>query len=232
MKAPDGEYYPLEVTGWRVDFGEQGPRSEYGYSASTGTLGRDQKFVMNLQEMYKHWMWILWVTLGGRPWMYQWEGDEAGEEGATYEFDVTGGKLTKVVSPLPSPPGVPTPPVFEVPVVPEAPTAALITSNPFFLLFSSVTGAARGLAPIKAGELEDYVSINGKFPKAKVLYIPVSPPPALWDYKCKKCRFWLPPNGCSVVEGEISPGGWCVIWLPPDTYKPLTWPQELVGGNW
>jgi len=63
-------------------------------------------------------------------------------------------------------------------------------------------------------EVEAHVRENGKFTKSQVLYFPLSPPPVFWDYKCRKCRFWQGPNGCRVVEGEISPRGWC---LTPDT---------------
>lgn len=81
-------------------------------------------------------------------------------------------------------------------------------------------------------EIEQTVRERGKFSKASVAYIPFSPPPVLWDYKCRKCRFWINPDACQAVEGDISPKGWCVIWLPPDDYKALSWPEELLSGDW
>ncbi len=33
------------------------------------------------------------------------------------------------------------------------------------------------------------------------------------DAHCNKCSMWLPPNGCSSVEGSISPRGWCKYYL-------------------
>jgi len=81
-------------------------------------------------------------------------------------------------------------------------------------------------------EVEAYVAHNGKFSKFAVLYLPLSPPPVFWDYKCKKCLWWQEPNGCKVVEGDISPQGWCAVWVPPKEYKALTWPQELLRGEW
>lgn len=77
------------------------------------------------------------------------------------------------------------------------------------------------------GEIERTVAEEGKFSKLAVAYIPLSPPPAFWDYKCKKCRFWIEPNSCEVVEGNISPTGWCAIWLPPDDKPPFSWIREL-----
>lgn len=81
-------------------------------------------------------------------------------------------------------------------------------------------------------DIEGYVAEKGKFTKLQVAYIPFSPPPVFWDYKCRKCRFWVDPNACTVVEGDISPRGWCAIWLPPTTYQPFTWPKELIKGDW
>ena len=81
-------------------------------------------------------------------------------------------------------------------------------------------------------EIESKVSTDGKFSKMSALYLPFSPPPVFWDYKCKKCLWWRDPNGCATVEGEISSQGWCAIWVPPKGYKMLTWPKELFGGDW
>ena len=106
------------------------------------------------------------------------------------------------------------------------------------LLIKSITKAAAN-ATISPGALQPWVDeINrrvaeeGKFPKSAVAYIPFSPPPVFWDYKCRKCSFWQGPDSCLVVEGEISPGGWCAIWLPPEDYKALSWPKELLSGDW
>jgi hypothetical protein len=29
---------------------------------------------------------------------------------------------------------------------------------------------------------------------------------------CATCSLFLPPNGCKVVEGEVSPSGWCKLY--------------------
>ncbi|WP_237058048.1 high-potential iron-sulfur protein [Microbulbifer sediminum] len=31
--------------------------------------------------------------------------------------------------------------------------------------------------------------------------------------KCKDCQFFTEPNACQVVEGEISPEGWCNLYV-------------------
>lgn len=80
-------------------------------------------------------------------------------------------------------------------------------------------------------EIEQTVAKEGKFSKSAVAYIPLAPPPLFWDYKCKKCRFWVEPNSCTVVEGDISPRAWCAIWLPPDGKPPFSWiREEGLGG--
>lgn len=111
-------------------------------------------------------------------------------------------------------------------------------ANPLVMLVDAIsTGAlkARG-EPGKLREfisqVEGQVTERGKYKKLEVLYVPFSPPPFFWDYKCKKCLWWELPNGCKVVEGRISSRGWCVIWVPPGSYEPFTWPQELIRGEW
>jgi cytochrome c oxidase assembly factor CtaG len=29
--------------------------------------------------------------------------------------------------------------------------------------------------------------------------------------RCGECLQWQPPNGCTVVEGNVSPAGWCKL---------------------
>jgi hypothetical protein len=81
-------------------------------------------------------------------------------------------------------------------------------------------------------ELNNYVAANGKFTKFEVAYLPFSPPPLFWDYKCFKCASWIDPNACSLVDGSISRSGWCSVWTPPSTYQAFTWPSELIKGDW
>ena len=106
------------------------------------------------------------------------------------------------------------------------------------LLVKSISLAARN-ATISPGVLQPwiddinrYVTEHGKFSKSQVAYIPFSPPPVFWDYKCKKCRFLIEPNTCKVVEGKISQGGWCASWLPPEGKPALSWVKELSKGDW
>ena len=31
--------------------------------------------------------------------------------------------------------------------------------------------------------------------------------------QCDGCNFWVAPNGCKMVDGEIAPTGWCALWV-------------------
>jgi hypothetical protein len=34
------------------------------------------------------------------------------------------------------------------------------------------------------------------------------------DLKCEGCRFFVERGSCQLVEGEISPNGWCRLYQP------------------
>ena len=33
------------------------------------------------------------------------------------------------------------------------------------------------------------------------------------DQKCSNCSLFQEPNACTLVDGEISPAGWCKFWV-------------------
>ncbi len=33
-------------------------------------------------------------------------------------------------------------------------------------------------------------------------------------HQCSGCEHFVAPKACKVVEGDISPRGWCAIWTP------------------
>lgn len=33
------------------------------------------------------------------------------------------------------------------------------------------------------------------------------------EQRCAGCAHFVAPNACRVVEGDISPDGWCTLWL-------------------
>jgi hypothetical protein len=32
-------------------------------------------------------------------------------------------------------------------------------------------------------------------------------------HQCDGCNFFEPPNGCKMVDGDIAPTGWCLLWV-------------------
>ena len=32
--------------------------------------------------------------------------------------------------------------------------------------------------------------------------------------RCDNCANWQPPGGCKLVDGPISPNGWCILYNP------------------
>jgi anaerobic selenocysteine-containing dehydrogenase len=32
--------------------------------------------------------------------------------------------------------------------------------------------------------------------------------------RCQNCTLWQPPAACQQVEGQISPAGWCILYVP------------------
>jgi hypothetical protein len=32
--------------------------------------------------------------------------------------------------------------------------------------------------------------------------------------RCQTCALWQPPTSCQVVEGPVSPAGWCMLYQP------------------
>jgi hypothetical protein len=33
------------------------------------------------------------------------------------------------------------------------------------------------------------------------------------DKQCDGCNFFIAPNGCKMVDGDIAPTGWCALWV-------------------
>jgi hypothetical protein len=94
--------------------------------------------------------------------------------------------------------------------------------------------------------LDEEVAREGKFTQFSVFYRDISPPPLMYDYKCRKCLKWGPnqpiqplagtvittDRTCLWIAGDISPEGWCACWVPNTDQQPFTWPKQLVSGDW
>jgi High potential iron-sulfur protein len=62
-------------------------------------------------------------------------------------------------------------------------------------------GAAASLVPIKkaAAKMAQKAAEYQDTPKG--------------DQKCSNCSLFQEPNACTLVDGEISPAGWCKFWV-------------------
>lgn len=74
--------------------------------------------------------------------------------------------------------------------------------------FLKLSGCAAALIPA-AMIATDRVAAQGKASKEAVQY---QDSPKNGD-KCVDCQFFTAPNGCQVVEGDISPDGWCSLYV-------------------
>jgi hypothetical protein len=73
-------------------------------------------------------------------------------------------------------------------------------------LLQSVAIAGAAAVPVL---LAGSRSASAKIAQAGVAY-QASPKGAS---KCSNCKLFEPPNACKSVAGEISPNGWCKIWV-------------------
>jgi hypothetical protein len=62
-----------------------------------------------------------------------------------------------------------------------------------------------------AARLQKMADAEEQFTKMEVAYLDLNPPPVFWDYKCLKCRMFIPYNKCQIVGGDISSQGWCMV---------------------
>lgn len=72
------------------------------------------------------------------------------------------------------------------------------------------------------------VESEGRFKQQEVLYTPFYPPPVVWVYRCITCRIFQGDRTCGWIEGDISPNGWCTIWVPKvEGDPPFSWLTRL-----
>ena len=62
-------------------------------------------------------------------------------------------------------------------------------------------GAAASLAPVEkaSAKMAQKIAEYQETPKG--------------DQQCSNCNLFQEPNACTLVDGEISPAGWCKLWV-------------------
>ena len=80
-----------------------------------------------------------------------------------------------------------------------------VSRRSFLSSAALLAGAAATQALIVAKEAK----AQQKVPQASVKY--QDKPNG--DQRCDNCLQFVAPNSCKVVDGTISPNGWCAIWV-------------------
>ncbi len=81
------------------------------------------------------------------------------------------------------------------------------TCNPSCVSRRTVLLAAAGAAPLLA--------LTGGQAQAKIAQTAVhyQTTPGKEGHQCDGCNFFVTPNSCKLVDGEIAPTGWCSLWV-------------------
>jgi hypothetical protein len=72
------------------------------------------------------------------------------------------------------------------------------------------TAAVAGGSMLGAGLIPTRAAAAAKLPQKAVQYQPVPKN----GNRCANCALWQLPASCKVVEGPISPAGWCNLFAP------------------
>lgn len=68
-----------------------------------------------------------------------------------------------------------------------------------------VAGSAVFAVPVKS-------AYAAKFPQSSPAVAYQDSPSAKDGHQCDSCSLFQPPSSCQVVDGTISPKGWCKLW--------------------
>ena len=70
--------------------------------------------------------------------------------------------------------------------------------------------AAGGGALMAIGLSDGASAAPKKFSQQQAHYQPVPKS----GQRCQSCALWQPPTACQQVEGQVSPAGWCILYVP------------------
>jgi hypothetical protein len=76
------------------------------------------------------------------------------------------------------------------------------------------SGVSRRGVLFAAGAAAPLIALTGRPAQAKIaqtaVHYQATPKD---DRQCDGCNFFMAPNGCKMVDGEIAPTGWCALWV-------------------
>jgi High potential iron-sulfur protein len=72
--------------------------------------------------------------------------------------------------------------------------------------------ALKGLAALPFAALAVVATLSPAQAKGSKSQFKYQDKPGPKGQKCAGCRFFRKPNACTIVDGKISPNGWCIAW--------------------
>ena len=77
----------------------------------------------------------------------------------------------------------------------------------------NTSGVSRRTVLLAAAGSAPLLALTGGQAQAKIAQTAVHYQTSPKDGKqCDGCNFFMAPNGCKLVDGEIAPTGWCALW--------------------
>jgi hypothetical protein len=78
----------------------------------------------------------------------------------------------------------------------------------------SKSGVSRRTFLFAAGGAAPLITLTGGEAQAKLAMTAVKYQADPKDGKqCDGCNFFVAPNSCKLVDGDIAPTGWCTLWV-------------------
>jgi len=77
-----------------------------------------------------------------------------------------------------------------------------------FLNIAAVGGGA--LMVVALSDSVSAAAARKKFSQQQAHYQPIPKS----GQRCQTCSLWQPPTACQQVDGQISPAGWCILYVP------------------
>jgi Rieske Fe-S protein len=82
-------------------------------------------------------------------------------------------------------------------------TGAIVSRRDFLNIAAVGAGAV-----ITVGLVEPALAAPKKFSQQRAHYQPIPKS----GQRCQSCALWQAPTACQVVEGTVSPAGWCILY--------------------
>ena len=79
----------------------------------------------------------------------------------------------------------------------------------------NTSGVSRRTVLLAAAGAAPLLALSGGQAQAKIAQAAVKyqKEPGKDGHQCDGCNFFMAPNGCKLVDGDIVPAGWCTLWV-------------------